>query len=63
MEQKRVSPGFRMPVTFGVEYTDKEKELLHFEMDQPTKTFTANLPFKPIKVTFDPNHDLLFFVE
>jgi hypothetical protein len=63
MEQRGVSPGFRMPVTFGLEYGDAGPELLHLQMDQPSKTFTARLPFKPKKVTFDPNHELLFVVE
>ncbi len=63
MEQKRVSPNFRMPVTFGLEYKDADPELLHFQMDQPSKTFTARLPFKPLKVTFDPHYELYYFVE
>lgn len=63
MEQRGVSPDFRMPVTFGLEYGDAEAELLHFEMERPSKTFTVRLPKRPVKVTFDPNHDLLYVKE
>ncbi len=60
MTQQGVAADFRMPVTFGLEYGDAQPELLQFLMDQPSKTFSARLPFKPMKVTFDPDHDLLY---
>jgi hypothetical protein len=63
MEQRGVSPGFRMPVTFGLEYQDAEPGLLRLQMDQPSKTFAVRLPHKPAKITFDPNHELLFVEE
>ncbi len=63
MEQRGVSPGFRMPVTFGLEYGNADPEVLHLELDQPAKTFTLRLPNRPVKVTFDPYHDLLYVME
>jgi len=63
LEQGGVPEGFRMPVTFGLEYEDAEPEVLHFDLDQPSKTFTVRLPRKPAKITFDPHHDLLFVKE
>jgi hypothetical protein len=63
LQQGGVPEGFRMPVTFGLEYEDAEPELLHLVMDQPSKTFTVQLPTKPVEVIFDPYQDLLFVKE
>jgi hypothetical protein len=63
MTQRGVPESFRMPVTFGLEHRHEETELLNFVMDRPSKAFTVRLPSRPVKVTFDPNHDLLFVKE
>ncbi len=63
MRQDGVPEGFRMPVTFGLEYEDAEPELLHFDMNLPSKTFSVRLPNRPTQVIFDPYQDLLFVKE
>jgi len=63
MTQADVPEGFRMPVTFGLEYGAANEERLTFEMDQPSKTHTVRLPRRPVKVTFDPEHFLLYVKE
>jgi len=63
LQQSGVPEGFRMPVTFALEYEEADPELLHFEMDQPSKTFTVRLPNRPAQVIFDPYQDLLYVKE
>ncbi len=63
LEQGGVPEDFRMPVTFGLEYEEGDPELLQFVMDQPSKTFTVQLPTKPVEVIFDPYQDLLVVKE
>ncbi len=60
MQQDGVSPDFRMPVTFWLEFEDADPQILSAEMDQQSKTFTVLLPTKPVEVIFDPYQELLY---
>ena len=59
VEQRDVSPGFRMLVPVDVEFGKKTVGKLAVFVDQPLETFELALPEKPRKVRFNPGHAVL----
>jgi aminopeptidase N len=63
VEQRGVSPGFRMLVPVEVEFAKNQTRRLAVFVDQPLETFELELPKRPRKVTFNPGDAVLASVK
>ncbi len=59
VEQRNVSPSFKMAIPVRVDWADGGQETLLAFVDRPAKDFEFPLRGKPRKVTFNPDHSVL----
>lgn len=59
VEQRDVTPGFRMAVPVEIQFRDGRRGMVLAVVDEPANDFEYQLPAKPSKVFFNPDHAVL----